>query len=459
MVGEWTENLLGNLVEIKHGFAFGGEHFRDEPPGNILLTPGNFAIGGGFKADKFKYYDGPVPDEFVLSEGDLLVTMTDLSKEADTLGYPAFVPAPTGGRRYLHNQRLGKVIVKDEKAIDLRYLNYLLCSKDYRHEVLASATGTTVKHTSPERLKRFCFMRPPLPEQRAIAHILGTLDDKIERNRRMNETLEGFVDFDPVRANVEGHDSGLPKALADLFPDSFDDSERGAIPKGWQRGTIGALATLSRKSVIPGDFPNEVFDHYSIPAYDNGCMPKQETGELIKSNKFLLLPECVLLSKLNPRIPRIWMPNVKAGRRSVCSTEYLVVLPKPDVPRVFLYCLFSNNAFVSEFATFVTGTSGSHQRVKPENLLQMSCIIAPEPVVNRVASIVKPILERVSGNIAQSCTLAVLRDTLLPRLLSGKIRVKNAKRISGESTFGNLPRVLKPHISSARTPADKGEDV
>ena len=184
MTGEWTDSSLGDDVEIKHGFAFQGEFFHDEPQGDILLTPGNFAIGGGFKADKFKYYDGPVPNEFVLREGDLLVTMTDLSKNADTLGYPAFVPSRADGRRYLHNQRLGKIVVRDEASLDLRYLHYLMCSRDYRYEVLAVATGTTVKHTSPERIKRFCFMCPPLAEQRAIAHILGTLDDKIELNRR-----------------------------------------------------------------------------------------------------------------------------------------------------------------------------------------------------------------------------------------------------------------------------------
>jgi type I restriction enzyme S subunit len=79
------------MATATHGFAFQGEFFRDEPPGDILLTPGNFSIGGGFKADKFKYYVGPVLDEFILRDGDLIVTMTDLSKDADTLGFPAFI--------------------------------------------------------------------------------------------------------------------------------------------------------------------------------------------------------------------------------------------------------------------------------------------------------------------------------------------------------------------------------
>ena len=256
---DWREVTLGDLIDIKHGFAFKGASIHDEPQGDVLLTPGNFAIGGGFKGDRFKYYDGSVPEEFVLDEGDLLVTMTDLSKQSDTLGYPTLVPASTNGRRYLHNQRLGKVLPKGNVEICMRYLCYMMCTDDYRHEVLASATGTTVKHTSPDRIRQYSFTLPPLPEQRAIAHVLGTLDDKIELNRRMNETLEDmaralfkswFVDFNPVRAKMEGRCRrgeslpGLPADLYDLFPDRLVPSELGEIPEGWEVKALDEIATL-----------------------------------------------------------------------------------------------------------------------------------------------------------------------------------------------------------------------
>src|SRR5258708_35122359 len=132
MGAEWRQVTLAEVMDVKHGFAFPGEHIHEQPPGDILLTPGNFAIGGGFKADKFKYFDGEVPDEFVLKEGDLLLTMTDLSKEADTLGYPALVPKAKGAR-FLHNQRLGKVIIRPEAEVDKRFLYYLLHPSEYRH--------------------------------------------------------------------------------------------------------------------------------------------------------------------------------------------------------------------------------------------------------------------------------------------------------------------------------------
>jgi type I restriction enzyme S subunit len=241
MADEWEETSLASVMDVKHGFAFPGEFIRDEPPGDILLTPGNFAIGGGFKSEKFKYFDGEVPVDYVLREGDLIVSMTDLSKQADTLGYPALVPRPRGPR-FLHNQRLGKVLIKDDAKLEKSFLFYLLRTAGYRHEVLASATGTTVKHTSPGRILAHKACIPPLAEQKGIAAVLGALDDKIELNRRMNATLEAmaralfqswFVDFDPVRAKLDGRQPvGLDSNTAAFFPEHFEHGEQDMLPVG-----------------------------------------------------------------------------------------------------------------------------------------------------------------------------------------------------------------------------------
>ena len=129
------------------------------------------------------------------------------------------------------------------RTCDSRFMAYQLQSPAKRLWLLQHATGTTMASLNQGTIERVPVVLPPLSEQRAIAHILGTLDDKIELNRRMNETLEGiaraifkswFVDFDPVRAKVEGRDTGMPKHIADLFPDSFVDSELGEIPNGWR---------------------------------------------------------------------------------------------------------------------------------------------------------------------------------------------------------------------------------
>ncbi len=130
MNSEWSVRCLKELVSIKHGFAFKGEFFSDEPTTDILVTPGNFAVGGGFKSDKLKYYKGPIPEEYILKPNDLIVTMTDLSKQADTLGFSALVPVHLS-ERYLHNQRIGLVEI-NEADLDKFFLYYLLSAVQMR---------------------------------------------------------------------------------------------------------------------------------------------------------------------------------------------------------------------------------------------------------------------------------------------------------------------------------------
>lgn len=182
MPSGWELARLEDLITIKHGFAFPGAEFSEEPTDFVLLTPGNFRIGGGFKADKIKYFRGQVPKEFILEPGDLIVTMTDLSKNMDTLGLPARVP-DFGAKIALHNQRLGLVQVVSTK-LDSNFLFYILCSAGYREEVMAGSSGTTVHHTSPKRILNYEFELPPLSEQRGIAATLSPLDEKIESNNR-----------------------------------------------------------------------------------------------------------------------------------------------------------------------------------------------------------------------------------------------------------------------------------
>ena len=183
----WEVISLGQLLDIKHGYAFKGEYFSKEPTSDILLTPGNFKFGGGFKDDKLKYYDGSVPKEFVLNPGDLLVTMTDLSKEGDTLGYPAFVP-PSKELRFLHNQRLGKISLHNPK-LGFNHLYHIFCSDSYRHHVLASATGSTVKHTAPDRIKSFSIALPTQEICKRFEMITSSLTRKIVLLNQKNANL------------------------------------------------------------------------------------------------------------------------------------------------------------------------------------------------------------------------------------------------------------------------------
>ena len=217
----------------------------------------------------------------------------------------------------------------------------------------------------------------PLFDQRAIAHILGTLDDKIELNRRMNATLEAmaralfrswFVDFDPVRAKMEGRDTGLPKDIADLFPDRLVDSELGHIPQGWRMWRLEELANHHAQFITPSSDPEAEFDLFSLPAHDSGQLPARVTGMAIGSNKALVPPNAVLLSKLNPEILRVWMPEKSSGRLQVCSTEFIVFTPRSPATGSLLFSLFTDANFREMLQSMVTGTSGSHQRVPANGL-------------------------------------------------------------------------------------------
>lgn len=231
----WPPTPLGELLRIKHGFAFKGEYFESTGD-ELVLTPGNFKIGGGLQQrdGKERFYAGPFPGEYRLEPGDLLIAMTDLTQESPILGSPLVVPADGV---YLHNQRLGKVEIFAEDRLDRDYAYYLFASDAVRSQLRGSATGSTVRHTAPKRVYAATIQLPPLSAQRKIAAILSAYDDMIENDDRRITLLEKmaqriyhewFVDF-----RYPGNE-GIPLV----------DSELGPIPAGWVVARMDAVADV-----------------------------------------------------------------------------------------------------------------------------------------------------------------------------------------------------------------------
>ncbi|MEO8064511.1 MAG: restriction endonuclease subunit S [Pseudomonadota bacterium] len=359
-----------------------------------------------------------------------------------SIGLIGIVPR-NGAPQYVQSSSMMKLTC-DRTQVEPLYLFYFFRSARGRQELLknASTVGTPGIGQPLSSLKAIHVPYPPLVQQKAIVAVLGALDEKIELNRRMNATLETmaralfqswFVDFDPVRARLDGRGLvalGAPSAAH--FPDTFQDSELGHIPKSWTVGNVSDLASQYRGAINPGDFPTESFDHFSLPAFDNGRNPKTELGRDIMSNKFIVTPDAVLLSKLNPHIPRIWLPDIHSSRRSVCSTEFMVICSKPDVSREYLFSLFTSSAFASIYGTLVTGTTGSHQRIRPESVLEMKVAVPPLAVIRAFTDIAKPMFAHINRNTEQSRTLASLRDTLLPKLLSGDLVVRQPEAVEND---------------------------
>lgn len=171
----------------------------------------------------------------------------------------------------------------------------------------------------------------------------------------------------------------------------------------------------------------ELFKHFSIPAFDAGRNPVVERGVAIKSNKFLVLDGCVLLSKLNPRIPRVWLPPTTEGERQIASTEFLVLIPSEGFDRHYLYCQFQQPVFRDDLAQSASGTSNSHQRVRPNDLLAKPVVMPPAIARDSFQHIVAPLFALLASNHTESRKLAEMRDYLLPRLMDGRVRVRDAE--------------------------------
>lgn len=365
-----------------------------------------------------------------VNAGDVLLNITGDSVARCCIAPEYVLPARV-------NQHVA-IIRPDEDKLDARYLMYFLVSPSMQQHMLALAgAGATRNALTKAMIEDFEVPSPPLPTQGAIAKILGTLDDKIELNLKMNETLEAiakaifkswFVDFDPVRVKIERRQTlGINAETLDLFPDKLVQIEDRIIPYGWRVATLGDMLDIDRQGINPMDFPEEQFYHFSIPAYDDGRSPKVELGAEIKSNKFVIATDSVLISKLNPSTPRIWLPSFDTRLRAVGSTEFLVTRPRDGITRQYLYSLYLSPEFNAEFVSLVTGTSTSHQRVRPADLLAMRFPLPPLSLVKAFTNRIAPILERIQLNIAESLTLGLLRDTLLPRLLMGELNIRMDK--------------------------------
>jgi len=398
----WDRVPLGELFRVHHGCAFKGDFFAEDPPGDILLTPGNFAIGGGFVWGKRKYYRGPVEPRYVLGAGELMVTMTDLSRASDTLGSPALVPEPPACSRLLHNQRLGRVEITDPNRVDHDFIYCALRTEQYRHQVVAAATGTTVKHTSPTKIGETVIPLPPIAEQRRIVLVLGALDDKIDSSRRLAALLEEtaatlfrarFVDFVGV--------------------EEFEESEIGPIPGGWEVEPLEAFVEQRREagsadSVYIGldDMPraSAVLDRWKV---DNA--PMGQSSRFWRGD--------ILFGKLRPYFKKVGVAPID-GR---CSTEIVVL--RPRAPELFGYSigLLTSQRFFDHCEAVSTGTRMPRAEWKLASALRVATPPPQELATFNDMAIAAHAY--IAGLVHEGRSLTELRDRLLPKLISGEIRV------------------------------------
>ena len=358
--------------------------------------------------------------------GDLIFT------QRGTLGQVAIIPE---GRfdRYLVSQSQMKLTVDGTRA-DTLFLYYVFSSPSQQDYILRNTIQTGVPHTNLEILRSTPLLLPPLSEQRAIAHILGTLDDRIELNRRMNETLEAmaraifkswFVDFDPVRAKAEGRPPfGMNAETAALCPNSFQDSPLGKIPKGWRVGTLGEIAENPRRGIRPREVRVGT-PYIGLEHMPRKCIALENWGHAdeVTSNKFEFLQGEILFGKLRPYFHKVGV----APLDGVCSTDILVVRAKSEEWFGLALGHISSEEFVNYADAASTGTK--MPRTSWQDMARYEIPLPDPQLAGAFGRFAKTGVEMIRANILQSRTLASLRDALLPKLISGDLRVGSANGV------------------------------
>ncbi|MCA3748324.1 MAG: restriction endonuclease subunit S [Rubrobacter sp.] len=419
MAGEWSATTWGELATLEYGRALR------------------------------QYQDGPGPFRVFGTNGPI-----GWHHEA-LCPHPSVVIGRKGAYRGVHYSPDPFFAIdtafylKPKAEFDMRWAYYQLLTQD----INGMDSGSAIPSTSREAFYALPVEVPPLDEQRAIARILGTLDDKIELNRRMNETLEEmaraifkswFVDFEPVRAKMEGRWRrgqslpGLPAHLYDLFPDRFVDSELGEIPEGWEVGTLGnhfeAVKGVSYKGSglsdngVPLHNLNSIhegggYKYEGIKFYRGEYAERHvvEPGDVIVANTEqghdrLLIGYAAI-------VPRLF------GKRGIASHHIYRLRPKPSSPLTasFVYRLLNSPRMHDVVSGYANGTTVN--MLPLDGVQKPQIVVPPRDLVIAFSTLAAEIEARCEETVVESRTLAAIRDTLLPKLISGELRVKDAERI------------------------------
>ena len=420
---------LGAVASVQGGFAFKSGDFIET--GVPVLKIKNVRLREVDTTEP-AYIDQSVAKDtarYFCKTGDLLISMTGSGPQApnSVVGRVARFTGPSD--RYLINQRVGRFVNKAPDKLDQRYLFYVLAQDETLWKLVSVATGSANQaNISGSQIESLEVPLPPLAEQKAIAAVLGALDDKIELNRRMNATLETmaralfkswFVDFDPVRAKLDGRPPAAPDpATAALFPGHLEDSPLGHIPKGWTCGTIGELgARILDKVANQSEWALEPLIDLSRMPQRSVALDEWGLGAELTTSVTRFIPKDILFGAIRPYFHKVGIAPV----HGVTNVSVFVISGKQAFDWAFLAVLCSLDSTV-EFATRVS--KGTKMPVVGwPDFANYPVVVPPREIRRAFANVVAPLYDRIIANLHQSRTLATLRDTLLPKLLSGELSV------------------------------------
>ena len=407
MAGEWVDCVLADACSaIDYGLtASASDH--DTGPRFLRITD---IVSGhvDWNAVPHVTADAEITAKYRLDDGDVVLARTGAST-----GASAYVtnPPPAVFASYL-------VRLKAKPEFDSRFLAYYLKSEGFWTFIRGVLGDKSAQPNASASTMTKAPLRAPRDknEQRAIAHILGTLDDKIELNRKMSETLEAmaralfkswFVDFDPVRAKMEGRDPGLPKEIADLFPSRMVESEIGEIPEGWVIQKLGDLLELAYGRALKAESRRLG----AIPVYGSRGQVGWHDERLVEG------PGIVVGRKGNPGVVT-WVPK---DFFPIDTTFFVIPKLNPSWIEFFYFALMGHDLASLGADSAVPGLN--------RNLAYMNDqVVPPEPLVKRFERVAGGLLNRAHSLAGETATIVGLRDTLLPKLMTGQLRVVNAER-------------------------------
>lgn len=418
---------VGDVVELIRGTTYKGALLGQ--PGPVLLGLSSIARNGGFRNDSLRTYGGASPDKLILREGDIYVSLKDVTQSADLLGAVARVPAEVGRGRL--TQDTLKLVFKNND-VPREYVYWLLRTPQYRAYCRAHATGTTTLG-----LSRDDFLGFPVPEvtpdRLALVDLLEGLEDKLNLNRQTNQTLgqlaqrlfkSWFVDFDPVKAKMEGREPAYMDAeTAALFPDRLVEGELGMTPEGWSVRELGSLVQNVRVGIAAQDISDE--DAYvGLEHFEKRTLWLENwgSGKDVASNKSCFERGDLLFGKLRPYFHKVAI----APMDGLCSTDVLVLRARSACARAFSYLALNQKELVDFAARTSTGTR--MPRANWTTLSGYRVAVPPQPVLEAFERLCGILLERLMRPSIENRALAELRDRLLPKLISGQIRIRDAEK-------------------------------
>lgn len=434
MAGEWVSATVGDAFDLVNGYAFKSEEFIGQGVPVIKIKN---VKAGEFSEHEFSY----VSEKFLIHRSnklacfaDLLISMSGNRHDGSPDTWVGKVAQFRKRGNFFINQRVGALRAKKDVEVDSRFASYVLSSKQYQYLFIAIATSSGGQaNLSPAQILGASFRYPSVLEQRTIAHILGTLDDKIELNRRRNQTLEAmaravfqdwFVDFGPIRAKMEGREPYLPTDIWQLFPDSLDDEGK---PEGWKAKTVGECFSLTMGQSPPGETYNDAGD--GLPFFQG----KTDFGFRYPENrKYCSAPTRIANAEDTLVSVRAPVGDINLAWEKCCVGRGVAAIRHKSGARSFSYhAIWSIQAALKQFEH--TGTVFGAISKKQFELL--SFLDPTHQLVDAYESVAGLFDDKIRNNIEESRTLTRLRDTLLPKLISGDLRVADAERFAEHGGF------------------------